>query len=288
MLYGMAIRDGGKARERLESAAAQAATGQKLVHPGDDPAGAGLVSIDHGAAARLDAIREVASRASDELAAVDTSLGEVSNDLIRAREIAMQFSSAGYSAAQRAGAAVEVRGLIASSVASLNARAGGRYVFAGRLDGAPPFDAAGNYTGDAGVRQVEIAPGVLQDASVRADVAVAGVGGGTNLFATLNALVTALDANDQNAVAATLAGLDASTGQISIARAQAGTSMSILDTAVAESRATADEARARAATFTDADAVEAAGRLAMAQRALEAALTATSSSFKLTILDYLR
>ena len=33
----------------------------------------------------------------------------------------------------------------------------------GTCDDTPPFDAAGNYLGDTGVRQLEVAPGVLQD-----------------------------------------------------------------------------------------------------------------------------
>lgn len=288
MMYGLAIRDGGKARERLEAATTEASSGAKLVHPGDDPAGAGLVSLDRGAAARLDAIREVARRASDELAAVDSSLGDVANGLIRARELAVQLSSAGYDAAQRAAGAAEVRGLVASAVATLNARVGSRFIFGGRADGAPPFDAAGNYLGDPGVRQVEIAPGVLQDASIRADVAVTGAGGGTDVFAALGALAAALDANDPAAVAATLADLDAGTEQLSVARGEAGAAMSTLDAAVAASRVAGDAARERIAGIADADAVEAASRLALAQRALEAALTATASSFRLSILDDLR
>jgi flagellar hook-associated protein 3 FlgL len=288
MMYDLALRDGAKARERLEAATSETSSGQKLVHPGDDPAGAGLVTVDRGLAARLDAVGQVAGRASDELQAADNALGDVSTLLVRAREIAMQLSSSGYDASQRAAGATEVRGLVASAVASMNTRVGGRYIFAGRADATAPFDAAGNYLADAGVRQVELAPGVLQDASVRGDVAMAGAGGGTNVFATLGALATALDANDPNAVQATLGALDTSTNQVSLARAQAGTAMSAFDAAVAASKAAGDAARARVSSVADADAIEAASRLAMAQRALEASLTATASGFRITILDYLR
>jgi flagellar hook-associated protein 3 FlgL len=287
MMFDLALRDGGSARARVEAATAETTSGQKLVHPGDDPAGAGLVTVDRGVAARLDAIGQVAGRASDELQAADNALGDVSNLLVRAREIAMQLSSSGYDASQRAGGATEVRGLIASAVAALNTKVGNRYIFAGRADGTAPFDATGNYLGDAGVRQVELAPGVLQDASVRADVALTGAGGGTNVLATLTALANALDANDPAAAAATLDGLDAGTSQVSLARTQAGTAQGAFDAAVSASKTAADAARARVSSVADADAVDAAGRLALAQRALEASLTATASDFKLTILNYL-
>ena len=44
--------------------------------------------------------------------------------------------------------------------------------------GAAPPAAADALTGDANTRRVEIAPGILQDASVRSDVAFKGAGGG--------------------------------------------------------------------------------------------------------------
>jgi len=160
MLFDLATRAGGRARGRLEEATGRAATGIRVAHPGDDPAAAGLIALHRASAARLDAIREVAGRASDELGTVDAALSDVASGLSRARELAVQLSSAPYDARARAGGAVEVRGILAAAVASLGAQVAGRYVFGGRVDGAPPFDAAGNYLGDAGVRQVEIAPGI--------------------------------------------------------------------------------------------------------------------------------
>jgi len=288
MLYDRASRDGGAARTRLETAIARASTGQRLVHPGDDPAGAGLATLHLAAADRADAILASAQQAGDELAAVDSAFNDVTNGLARARELAVQFASAGYTAAQRAAAAGEAQSLIAQMVASLNTRVGNRYVMGGTLDGTPPFDAAGNYSGDASVRQVEVAPGVLQDASVRADVALKGVGGGVDVLATLGQLVTALQANDQAGVQATLAGLSAGTDQVAVARSQTGNAMAAFDVAAEVNRTARDDATSRSATLTDADIIEANSALALAQRALEASLTATASGFKLTLLNYLK
>jgi flagellar hook-associated protein 3 FlgL len=288
MLYDRASRDGGAARSRLETAIARASTGQRLVHPGDDPAGAGLVTHHQAAANRADAIMATAQQAGDELAAVDTALNDVTNGLARAREMAVQFASAGYTAAQRGAAAGEAQSIIDQLVASLNTRVGNRYVLGGTLDGTPPFDAGGNYAGDAGVRQVEVAPGILQDASVRADVALKGVGGGTDVLATLGALVTALRANDQAGVQATIGALAAGTDQVAVARSQAGNAMAAFDVAAEANRAVRDDATARSAHLTDVDVIDANSQLALAQRALEASLTATASGFKLTLLDYLK
>lgn len=288
MLYDRANRDGGAARTRLEAAIARASTGQRLVHPADDPAGAGLVTLHQAAASRAESIMAAAQQASDELSAVDSALNDVTNGLARAREMAVQFASAGYTAAQRATAAGEAQSLIDRLVASLNTRVGNRYVLGGTLDGTPPFDAAGNYAGDAGVRRIEVAPGVLQDASVRADVALKGAGGGVDVLTTLGQLVTALRTNDQAGVQATLTGLTAGTDQVAVARSQAGNQMAAFDAAAEVNRAARDDATVRSAHLTDADVIDANSQLALAQRALEASLTATASGFRLSLLDYLK
>jgi flagellar hook-associated protein 3 FlgL len=288
MLFDRANRDGGAARTRLEEAIARASTGQRLVHPGDDPAGAGLVNQHQAAAARADAIMGVAQSAGDELAAVDGAFNDVTNALSRARELATQFANAPYTAAQRAAAAGEAQSLISQMVAALNTRVGSRYVMGGTLDGTPPFDAAGNYSGDTAVRQVEVAPGVLENASVRADVAVKGVGGGVDVMTTLAQLVTALQANDQAGVRATLDGIAAGTDQVAVARTQVGNAMNTFDVAAQVNRTARDDATSRAAHLTDADIIDANSQLALAQRALEASLTATTAGFKLTLLNYLK
>jgi flagellar hook-associated protein 3 FlgL len=291
MIFDRGAIDAAAARSRAEDAVNVASTGLKLRHPGDAPADAGLVVLNDGQAARATAIGAGAAAASDELGAVDTALGDVANQLARAREIAMQFGSAGFTAQQRADASAEVQGLVKGIISSLNTQVSGRYVLGGTLDGSPPFVAAGNsgtYVGDAGVRNVEVAPGVVQQANVRADLAFTTAGGGVDVLATLGQLVTDLQANSQSGVAGALTSLDAATTQVSAARQQTGTSMAILDNAVSINRAVHDEAVVRSSHLTDADPVDANTQLALAQRALEASLTATSESFKFTLLNYLK
>lgn len=302
MIYDRAQVDGGAARSRLDEATARASTGVRVVHPGDDPAAAGLVTAERIKQQRLEAIASSAGRASDEIAAVDGALAGISTALARASELAVQLGSDPYSAAERAAGAKEVQGLLASILGDLNVKVGNRYVFGGTADASPPFaglvlDGAGNvdaaltgvYAGDANVRQVEIAPGVYQDASVRADVAVRGAGGppAVDAVATLAALANALAANDKAGAAAAQAGLDRAITQLSTARGQAGAIMNALDTAVAANETARDDAEKRISTLADVDVIQAASELALAQHALEAALTATAQSFKLSLLGKL-
>jgi flagellar hook-associated protein 3 FlgL len=173
-------------------------------------------------------------------------------------------------------------------VAALNTKQGDRYLFGGDLDDQPPFDGTGGYHGDAGVRRIELAPGMSQQVSVRADVAIKGAGGGTDVLATLQSLQTALQNNDTAGIKTTLDALDKSVSQVAEARSSAGLSMNALDAAVSAGTLARDGETRQISNLQDADVVDSATKLALAQRALEASLSASAQSFKLTLLDYLK
>ena len=129
----------------------------------------------------------MAKQASEELGVVDSTLDQVTNSLTRAHELAVQLGSDTYNATDRANGAVEVQQLMSAAVAQLNQRFGDRYIFGGMLDNAPPFDAAGNYSGDAN--------------------AFKGAGGGTDILAAFTSLSTALSTNDATQIRASIATL---------------------------------------------------------------------------------
>lgn len=285
--YESAAKNGAAARSRLQEAAQEAASGIRVSHPGDDPHAAAQIVRHAANAQRAGDIARQLGVATDELQAADGALEGVGNVLSRARELTVQMANGNYTAVDRANAAKEVQGLFQEALGLMNTKAGHRYLFGGFQDQAPPYDATGSYVGDTGVRQVEVAPGKLVDASIRSDVALKGVGGGTDVFATLTALNTALAANDVAGVQNALTGLDAGIQQVASARSQAGSSMSAFDVATYALQALKTEALGAQAHLQEADAIEANTRLAQATQALDAALTASARTFGLTLLDKL-
>lgn len=287
MIFDQGLAGIQSARAQEEAATLQTSSGARVTHPGDDPAAAAQIVLHRLSAARSQAIGQGIDRASSELNAADGALDNLSNIVSRARELAVQLSNDTYSASDRAGGAGEIGGLLQSAIGLLNTQVGNRYVFGGNKDAAPPFDATGNYVGDTGVRQIEAAPGVLQAVSVRADVMVKGAGGGVDLLATLQTLQAALSVNDGNGVRGTLPTLDAAISQISLGRAQLGTDMNVLDSASQAAKTVTTNETASISKLADADVIDSASKLAQAQQALDAALTATAKSFGLSLVDKL-
>lgn len=274
---------------RAESAAAgeQVSTGKAVVHAWDDPGKAGMIARQAADQVRQQAVYDAATRASDELQAVDTSMDQVSNALTRAHELAVQLANGTYNANDRANAAAEVQQLQQAVITQLNQRFGDRYLFGGTLDGAPPFDAAGAYLGDANVRQVEIAPGVMQDASIRADQAFKGAGGGVDVLGALASLGTALTTNSQAGIQASVQSLADGIQQVTNFRSRAGAMMNVFDVAASTAKAFHDGEQDAQSKLEDADIFQASTRLAAAQTSLQATMSAAAQQFKLTLLDKL-
>lgn len=288
MIYDNVMRNAGAARSRVEDASNVASTGLRVSRASDDPAAAAELATRRQALSRADAIADATGRASDELDAADGALNTVTTSLARAREIAVQFSNATYSATDRAGVATEVDQLGQQIIAALNQQVGNRYIFGGSIDDKPPFDTSGNYLGDAQTRKVEIAPGVLQDASVRADVAIKGANGGVDVLSMLKSLSTALQTNDVAALQSSLDTIASATAQVSAARTQVGATQNTLSDAQAVAKSASTLEKTAISRAGDADSIDAASQLALAQRALQASLDSGAQTFQFSLLDILK
>lgn len=288
MMYQSAAANAARSRDAVQTATQEVSTGIRVNHPGDDPAAAALIVQGQQTVDRMTAIGTNAARAGQEVDAADQALQNMGNVLTRARELAVQMGDDSNSANDRQDAASEVDGLLSEAVSLMNTSVNGRYIFGGDKDQAPPFDATGNYSGDTAVRQVEVAPGVLQNASVRADVAVKGVGGGVDLFATLQALSTALNTNNGDGIRGALTDLETATTQVTNTEAQVGTMGDAF--ATAQTLASTDQVAATSniSKEADADAFDAASKLALANYALNATLSAASSSLQMSLLNKLQ
>lgn len=286
-LFNLANQRIMRARSESVTAGDQVSTGRRIEHPWDAAGDAGMAVRHHQEAGRQDGIFGAATRASDELKVVDGAMDQVTTSLTRAKELAVQLANDTYSATDRAGGAAEVQQLFAAVVSQLNMRFGERYLFGGMQDGAPPFDAAGNYLGDANVRTVEIAPGVMQDASTRADVALKGAAGGVDVLQSLQRFATALASNDPTNIRVAVQELDDGIAQVSRERSRVGAMMNVFDVASSMARQNRDAASDAQGRLEDVDIFEASTRFAATQRALEASMSAASQQFRLSLLDKL-
>jgi len=287
MIFENSIAQTATSRENLDVAQNEVASGTRVQHPGDDPVAAAL-SVTHTVdKARFAAVGQDAQRAADELNSADTALDGLSTLTNRAMSIATQFGNDSYGATDRATAAVEVDGLFQQAVGLLNTTYGGRYIFGGFKDNTAPFQADGTYVGDDNTRTVEVAPGLYQTASLNANNIVKGANGGTDLMKTLTDLSTALKANDGAGIRTALASVNQCVSQIAAGRTQAGMSVDAFQSAVSTASSAVSDETVKIGKLLDADVIDSSTRLASAQYALNATLTAAAKTLSMSLADKL-
>ncbi len=287
-LYAHARNFGTAARAQVVQASDRLSSGYRVRGPGDDVTAFGLAQRHRAIAQQSAHFERVTSRAQHEVQAADGALSRVTESLIEARTLGVQFANDTYDTGARANAADVVASLRASVASALNADHGGSFIFAGTQTDAPPFDADGNYAGDAVARRIEIAPGVYEEVALDPEAAFLGTSGGVNVFTALQDLEVALQSDDAAQIRATLETLTGAIDQISNARAKLGGHANVLSAAETAHIRLQESATVAASNESEQDLITGASDLAQAQNALDATLTAAAKTFELSLLDRLR
>jgi flagellar hook-associated protein 3 FlgL len=152
------VRDSiNRSRMRMNDLQKENATLKRVNAPHDDPVGnAKLMTIRNEQLDNTEFERN-ANLAKTFLNYTDSSLEEVTNLLVRAKELSLgQASSAANGAESRAMVAEEIKNIQAEINSISNRRLGDRYIFSGYKTATTPFDEGGNYSGDDGKIMVEV------------------------------------------------------------------------------------------------------------------------------------
>jgi flagellar hook-associated protein 3 FlgL len=205
-------------------------SGKAVSRPSDDPvAAARILRIDR-LLNDLKSIDRSHQRVSSDLNISEISLGQLSEVLANVKSVALQMANTTVTAAEREAAATAVLGFRDQLLDLANRRQeDGRHLFGGRAEGSDPYDENGNYVGSETNREVEVAPGVFNEATIRGDESFGGAG--NEVFAVLDALALAMNNNDTAAILDQLDPLDTKIEETSQNMALMGTRLrSMLDT----------------------------------------------------------
>jgi flagellar hook-associated protein 3 FlgL len=260
----------------------QAVTGLLVSRPSDAPAL--LTQIDRLNATTLDqdVYRGNAGQALAQLDQMDSELSRVHDALTRARELVVQASGDVVTAEQREYVALEVSSLRTTILQAANSSFAGRYLFAGSTFDQRPFDDAGAYSGSTDEPRARVGAdtwvttGLDGGAVFQGDVDVLG---------TLDALVTALNADDTASVEGALSDIDSSLDQVMSARARVGAETNVADDATELAAALESELGTRMSGLVEADPAATYMKLAELRAAYTTALQVASSANGKSLFD---
>lgn len=151
MNYDQVHQNMQKNRSEMADLQNQAASQKRLNKPSDDPVGAARVLTTRSEDRGLQQFVKNIHQARSFLDMSDQALGEMSELLMRAKELAIQQTNdAGSNPETRQVAALEIAQSFSQAVQIGNRKLGERYVFGGHKTTTAPFNRTGEYMGDDG------------------------------------------------------------------------------------------------------------------------------------------
>lgn len=149
-----------KNRSEMSQLQNQAATQKRVTKPSDDPVAAARVL---GSRVELSGTKQYIKNldfARSFLEITDQSLGELTDQLIRAKELALsQAGDAGSNELSRDVVATEIEQIYNQIVQIGNRQHGDRFIFSGFKTTTSPFDINGFYSGDSGEMMIHVDKG---------------------------------------------------------------------------------------------------------------------------------
>lgn len=272
---------------RLAKVQEQLSTGRVLNRPSDSP-------TDTTAAMRMRSSitdqNQYVRNAEDGLGwmgMVDQSLTSVTDQVRRARELALQGAGSGTASANaREALATEIDGIRSALVAEGNTVYLNRPVYGGITAGAQAFDAAGSFVGVAGAVNRTVADGV----TVRVDVLGTDVFGpnGASVFDDLDALSTALRAGDATGIRTGLSALATRLEDLGSVQAAVGSNYARLERAADKGRDAVLDLTSSLSEVENADLPRTMVDLQMQEVVYQASLASTARVMQPSLIDFLR
>lgn len=278
----------------------QLSSGVRLNQAKDDPSAMTRVMRNDDRNLQLQRFAQNIENLDSRLGLIDDQMGQVTDNLHRARELFISGANGSQTPESLAAIALELRSLGENVFGIAAARDGqGRYLFSGTNDGQAPFSGdptAAVYEGGANVRQVPVDDGMFVDDGLRGDAVFQG-GPAGDLFQMFNDLADILETPtpDEPSRLARLADieqgfdrLDLALGHVVGVRATLGKDMQRLDLAGQRIDLVQGELAQDSSRLRDTDYAAAVSSLAQEMTALDVARQTFTRIQGLSLFDFLR
>lgn len=270
--------------ERLERASAEASSGKKLLDLHDSPSGSAEMLQLSQQLSEIDQYQSNAETSSFFLNVTDSTLNSLYNLVTSVFTRGSAAASSSNDAGTLATLASEIRAQRDQMLSLANTQVRGRYIFAGAQVTAPAYTLADDtltYQGDMEVNKVEIGSGLQINANIPGSSVFDPV------FASVTALLDAVEGGDQSAIQAALGQFSGALARLNEVRARLGVDLEELQNAVLTRQDLQSSIKVRHSTISDADIAEAITEISRARTALEATMNVGALLSRKNLMDYL-
>ncbi len=286
VLFSQALGGTQDALGQIEKHQRTISSGLRVEKPSDDPTAVGGIMRSTSSLRALEQYRTNLSSARSRLALEDGVLDQVTNALIRAKELAVSQAGSTATAQTRSVTREEIEGIRDFLTDLGNTQFAGSYLFGGYYADSPPLGAAGTdpTRPPTGTMEVEGGAGAFYAVTHGAQEIFADSGA----LDALEALALALANNSAADVQAAMGELDQAFDAVQDVIGDLGARMSQVDTALSNLEALDVNLQTFRSELQDADLEEAISKLVSRQVVYQAAMLANSRIMNTTLTDYLR
>lgn len=278
------------AADQFMEAQWQVSTGKRLRTLSTDPAASQRAVVERSTLANVDSYAQAGSAASSRLAALDQTLGDLVEQIQRAKVAASSGHPDTASATTRAAAAITLGGIRDSMAADINMELDGIRLFSGSNSNSQAYvrgaGGAWTYQGNAELVQTEVDSG--RSVTMTLDGQAIMQGSDTaDLLTTMDSLVTAVQNGDSAGINSGFDALERAFQRVSRALSVVGTDEVSVDDSATHLSKLHLASESRVSVLEDTNLAAAIVRMSRAQTAYNAALGAVGTSGKNSLLNYL-
>ncbi|MDP1569103.1 MAG: hypothetical protein Q8L86_03795 [Vicinamibacterales bacterium] len=278
--------------EQLAARQREVTSGKRVHTASQDPAAAQAAVGEHAEIGALDHYVKTANAVTSRLTIVDTVVADLVDRVTQASALLTSAQGSVLSTMQREALAGELRGIRDAIYTGMTTQFRGTYLFAGTDSTTPPYarnpdGSITAYQGNADAASVDVDRQTAIQTTFNGDDVLRG-GAARDVFATLEDMIAAVTANDSAAMAAGSAELTAAFDRVIRMQSRVGTDLAQLDQKRLTLETAMRAAQSRLSMQEDANMVESISGMTAAETAYRAALGATSTIGRMSLLDYLR
>ena len=299
-LFDRATSQMSTVQNKLANAQAQMSQGKQIIAPSDAPDQAAVIMRFKGVIQRNESFTNTLNSANARYRAEETTLQNVSDSMIRMRELGIQAANDTLSPVDRQAIALEMGGLRDQVMSLANTQdTGGAYLFAGSRVGEPAFgvDATGAFVYQGDQTKISVLVGEQRAVQLNrpgSDVFervlrtnADGNAVGVSFFQAMNDMVQAVHNSDRDAMQIGLGEFSAMTDSISLALAHVGTNMNVVDSQQTVIDETVLRLKTLLSNVEDLDYATAITQMNKDMLALEAAQSSFAKVSQLNLFNYI-
>ncbi len=301
LLFDRASAQMGTLQSDLARSQAQLASQKQILNPSDAPDQAAAISRLKSIIGRQDSFASNITTAQTRLNTEDSTLGSASDALVRVKELAVQAANGTNDPTTRAAIANEMQAMRDQLLSLANSQdTTGNYIFSGSKTKTPAFQTAADgtvsYQGDQAKTKIAVGehstvnmnrPGTsafVRVVRTAADGTTAGVG----FFQSLDDLIAGVKAGNNSAIQRGMGEVDSLTNGVVLARADAGSSLNVLDQQSSILTDTKLTLKTALSSSEDLDYASAITKMNVQMTALQAAQSSFAKISQLSLFNYLK